>query len=271
MSDHTPPPLTDRKTIDTGVTITVGAFVGALVAETARGRAISDRASIQIAEQYLHHELLRGFSVPRMQIRDLEVDLNFAVASSQRGAFFLEDDEVQKNIGYRMRDFLASLPRHRDFNSYFRNDAHLVARWTSGLDEMTRRFHHVLVRPGMDSASVIHGLSLSVQNYFYELAPDDLQLRVSSLLSRPINKARGADSMQTMIEREIQTIVTSADKSEPQESPESPPNLKILVGAAQLEKLSPNLLSKMKITVSPSDRKWVVSEKDGEKVYILGT
>ena len=103
--------------------------------EAARARAISDQASLHIAGQYLHNEFLRGFSVPRMLIRDLEVDLNFAVASKVRGGFFLEDAEVQKHISYRIRDFLGGLPSHRDFKPYFRKDAELAARWAAGLDE----------------------------------------------------------------------------------------------------------------------------------------
>jgi hypothetical protein len=254
-----------------GNKITVGTFVGALLGETTRARAIGDRASLYVAEQYLQNDLLRGFSVPRMQIRDLEVDLNFAVASKLRGAFFLEDEEVQKYIGYQMRDFLGSLPAHRDFSAYFRDDAELAARWASGLDETTRCFRRIVSKPEADAASAIHSLSLSVQNYFYESAPAGLRLGLFSLLNRPIGKGGRPDSMKTIIEERVRTIITSAGASKPEESSELPLNLEILVGAAQLEKLNPCVLSKIKLTLSSADRRWVASDQDGKKVYILST
>jgi len=265
------PVTRDPKSADAGGTLTVGSFIGALLAETAMGRSISDRASVEIAQQYLHHELLRGFSVPRMQIRDIEMDLNFAVAPRARSSSAFEDEEVRKHIAYRLRDFLASLSGLRDFSPYFRNDKELAARWASGLDEMTVRFRNILSRPVEDSASVVHSLSLSVQNYFYESAFGDLRLTVSSHLASPLRKAGKTVSMKAIIEREVRAIVASADRSAPEESSELPGNLGILVGPVQLEKVNPALLNKMKITVTPSDRRWVASDQDGKKVYILGT
>lgn len=271
MSDLTSQSPVNQKAAETGSGIAVGDFVGALVGETARARAISDLASVQIAERYLHHELLRGFTVPRMQIRDLEIDLNFAVASKSSAGSFLEDEEIQRNISHRIREFLGGLPGVRGFRLYFGNDAKLAARWAGGLEEMTRRFRHILSRPGADCASAISGLSLSVQNHFYESASGGLRSNVSSLLARPIGKAGAAGSMRAVIEREIESIVMSVAKRGPGGSPESAPGVEILVGAAQLEKLNPASLSKMKLTLSPSDRRWVATDQDGKKVYILGT
>ena len=80
--------------------------------------------------------------------------------------------------------------------------------------------------------------------------------------------------LAAVTEQQIRTIVTSADKSGSAQSPggdAASPNLEILVGAAQLNTLNPALLSKMKITISPSDRRWVASEQDGKTVHILAT
>ncbi len=253
--------------------ITLGSFLGALLEEIGRARAISDRASVQVAEQYLRHELLKGFPVPRMQFRDVEVELNFAVASKLHGAFFLEDEEVQKSISYQMRDFLSSLPGHRDFRTYFGKDTALAARWNGGLDEMARRFAHILAKPTADAEAVIQILSLSVRNHFHESASGDLRMTVSMLLARSLQKQPGEpDSMQAIVEQHVRAIVTSMDRSRREGAAlDAAPNLNILVGAAELEKLNPAVLNRVKITVSPSDRRWVVTDQDGKKIHILGT
>lgn len=249
--------------------VTIDVFVGALLGEITKGRAISDQASVRLAEYYLNSELLKGFPVPRMQISTLEVDLQFAVAAKARESLLLEDEEVQKSIRYQMRDFLGSLPNHPAFHTYFRNDASLSVKWKGGLDDLSRRIGQVLTKPPTDCAAVIHKLSVSAQNYFCELAPDDLRLSVSSLLMRPLKRGKDKMSLRTIIEEQVRAIVAPLGGGNKETAPEAPVDLNILVGAAELEKLNPSLLNKMKITVSPSDRRWVVSEKDEKKVYIL--
>ena len=250
--------------------ITLDAFLGGLLAGAARARTVSDKASVQIADQYLRHDLLKGFPVPRMQVRDLEVVLHFAVSSKLAAASSLQDDEVQRSICYQMTDFLGGLPAHRDFKDYFGTDAQLAGKWTASLEAMTRRFSQVMAKVA-DSASAIHGLSLSVRNYFYETAPEHRRKDVSSLLARRLRKTGEERSMQGIIEEQIRTIVTSMEQVTPEAGENGALNFNILVGAAELEKLNPAVLNSIKITLNPADRRWVVSEHDGQKVYTLGT
>jgi len=259
----------ERRRADMGMT-TIDAFVGALLAEISKGRGISDHASVRLAEYYLNHELLKGFPVPRMQVSTLDIDFQFAVAVNARASHLLEDPEIQKGIRYRLVDFLAGLPADRDFREYFRGDASLGAKWKDGLADLSRRLEQVLAKPAPDGIELIQKLSVSAHNYFYESAPDDLRLHVSSLLMRPLKRREDHKSMTMVIEERIREIVAVVSEGRAQVA-EAPDDFQILVGAKDLEKLNPSLLNRMKITVSPSDRRWVVSEKDGEKIHILGT
>jgi len=251
--------------------ITVKAFVGALLDEVAQARVLSDQASLHVAQRYLDNDLLRGFPVPRMQISTIDLELNFAVASRLDGPSFLDDEEVQRNVGYQLRELLHSLPGRPEFHAYFGKDVELAARWRNGLGEMTTRFVKVLARPSTEVAGVVRALSLSAQNYFCESAPEELRHKVSALLGQAMDgyKAEGADSMKAIVEREIVAILSALDKSVKEEAAGGPPDLNVLIGAAELEKLNPGLLHRVKITVSPSDRRWVATEQDGKKIYIL--
>lgn len=249
---------------------TIDAFVGALLKEIAKGRAISDQASVRLAEAYLKDELLKGFPVPRMQIGELQVDLNFAMAAQARESVLLQDEEVQKNIGHCMRGFLGSLPRDRNFRAYFRNDAALASRWREGLDELIARIERALTRPPTDYRTVFQKLSVSTHNYFCELAPGDLQLPVTALLAKPIRRRADALSMKALIEEYVRGIVAPLTGNGHDVVREEAHDFNILVGAAELQKLDTSMLNKLKITISPADRRWVVSEKDGHKIHILG-
>ena len=58
-----------------------------------------------------------------MAIREMELNLNFALASKLQAASFLEDEEVRKNIAHRLRDYLATLPADREcWQSFYQFD-----------------------------------------------------------------------------------------------------------------------------------------------------
>jgi hypothetical protein len=251
--------------------ITLKAFVGTLLEEVTRARAASDQASMRLAQQYLDTELLKGFPVPRMQIRDMEIELNFAVASKQGRASFLEDERVQKNIGYQIRDFMSELPSREEFKPYFGDNLEIVDKWKSGLDDLAGRFSEILSKPASDPQSVINNLSLTAENYFYELAPDQMRFQISTILERRFQpkKSSGAGTIKAAVQKEITAIIAAMDKRMKEGVPDDSPDLNLLLGASELEKLNPSLLHKVKISISSSDRRWVVTDQNGEKVAIL--
>jgi hypothetical protein len=252
--------------------ITLDSFLGALLEQLGRAREISDKASLRTAEYYLHHELLKGFPVPHMQFRDVEVELHFAVASRLHGPDFREDEETRKNITYQLRELLSGLPNHRDFKQYFGENAEIAARWMARLDEMGQRFEQILSKPTADAASAIYGLSLCVRNYFYESASEELRPNVSSILSRSLRKQSSEPhSMQDIIGARIYAIVTSTDKASQISDSEASLKLNVLVCSAELEILNPSVLNRIKITANPADRRWVARDKEGRKVYTLST
>src|SRR5438045_374816 len=99
--------------------ITIRQFLGALLEEVTKARAISDAASVQIAKKYLEHPFLKGFPVPRMHVRDIELELSFAVAGDVSAVSIFEDEEVRQNIRHQIRQFLENLPSNPDLSSFF--------------------------------------------------------------------------------------------------------------------------------------------------------
>lgn len=54
-------------------------YLGGIFNSITRARAMADAQTVQIAEQYAQHELLRHFSVPRMRFSDIELTIPVAV------------------------------------------------------------------------------------------------------------------------------------------------------------------------------------------------
>ena len=54
-------------------------YLGGIFNSITRARAMADAQTVQIAEQYAQHDLLRHFSVPRMRFSDIELTIPVAV------------------------------------------------------------------------------------------------------------------------------------------------------------------------------------------------
>src|SRR5262245_25885704 len=98
--------------------ITLKSFLGAFLEQVTIARAMGDSASVRVAEQYRNHEFLKGFPIPRMHIKDLQLELNFAVASKAGASSIFEDEEVKKNICLKIRQFVATLPDQERFKQF---------------------------------------------------------------------------------------------------------------------------------------------------------
>jgi hypothetical protein len=92
---------------------TLNEYLGGLFASITDARALSDAQTVQVAEQYAKHDLLKHFSVPRMRIGDIELTIPVAIEGlSERSAYQLDPignaefkrvcaRELSRFVGYR--------------------------------------------------------------------------------------------------------------------------------------------------------------------------
>jgi hypothetical protein len=247
--------------------ITLDEFVGALLAGVTRGRALSDSASAQVAQQYAEHDLLKGFPIPRMTIQHLDAELTFAVASKLGAAAALVDAELQKNATYRLSQMLSALPEEPVLQEYLGNNAESGAAWRKGLDGFALRLGTVLAQPATNLDEVLSALTVTIVNYVYEST--DTVARAKLFGGRASNGelARGsADALSAFIEARVRAVLAPIM---PTQRPDSDSRLAILVSASELEGLNPAVLHKAKVTIAPSDRRWIEIEQNGVKVKVL--
>ncbi len=92
---------------------TLNEYLGGLFSSITDARVMADVQTVQVAEQYAKHDLLKHFSVPRMRISDIELTIPVAIENlSERSITQLDpigNDEfkrvaaqqLSRNVGYK--------------------------------------------------------------------------------------------------------------------------------------------------------------------------
>lgn len=258
--------------------ITVSNFVGALMQALASGRTMSDQISAKIADRYLDHDYLRGFPVPRMTLKQVDVEVNFAVGSTTLLSTALRQPEVGKNIINRFRYVLEGLPNTEVFRKQFGQRAFRDEDWQAGAEELMASVQQILAEPPVDKAMLQHLLILASENFFYRMHQVRPQAGLLSGLRRifsteeaqpaAADPAAQVDAIRAWITQQVAAVLDAAIPGGLGGIDEAP-DLQILVGGGELESKDPGHLHSAKLSFTSEDRKWVASEKNGDKTYIL--
>jgi hypothetical protein len=258
--------------------ITVSNFIGALMQALSSGRAMSDQTSARIADRYLQHDYLRGFPVPRMTLKNVEVEVNFAVGSTTQLATTLKHPEVAKNITHRFRDMAQQLPASDLFKNQFGTRAFRDEDWKQGIDELTEAVQRILAEPPGDKSTLQHLLTLATENFLYRMHHSRPQLGLLAGLRGMFGAAAQAtpatpteaqaDAIRNWATQQVGNVLGASVPGGLDSADESP-DLQILVGGNELETKDAAKMHTAKLSFSAEDRKWVASERNGEKTFIL--
>ncbi len=246
-----------------------------------KGRTLSDQVSVQIADRYLQHDYLRGFPVPRMSLKTVEVEVNFAVGATTQLASLMKQPEIGRNIVNRFRDLLHDLPNSDMFRSQFGQRAFRDEDWKSGTDELIDAVQKILAEPPSDKATLQHLLTLATENFFYRMhqarPQAGLLAGLRGMFGAAATPAAGGDTrtdaartdaIRSWTTQQVGSVLGAAIPGG-LDGLDEEPDLQILVGGGELEGRSAGQLHKAKLSFTSEDRKWVASEKDGARTFIL--
>lgn len=71
---------------------TLNEYIGSLITNVTKARVLSDIKSVEVAQKYAEHDLLKHYSIPKMKIDDVEFSVPIAIAPNQ------DNSKVSKNI-----------------------------------------------------------------------------------------------------------------------------------------------------------------------------
>lgn len=252
----------------------VSKLVGAFTHGLTLSRAKSDATSVNIAQKYLKNEFLRGFPVPRMSLKNVDLELNFAVGPSSRIASLLQEPEICKNITYQFHDVVNTLSKSTDFQKVFGQPPppSLCRRAISSLESNVTR---ILSKKSIDIDLLQHTLVLALENFLRELHRHKPESNALSGFRRLFSKEEptqvkspDADSIRNWATKKVNDVLNSAlpgGLANLEEGDE----LNIMLGGPELEGLNTEHLHKAKLSFNADDRKWVATETNGKKSYIL--
>ena len=260
--------------------ITMSNFIGAIMQALTASRMMSDHSSLKVADHYLQDDFLRGFPIPRMTLKTVDVEVNFAVGPTTQLENHLAEPEVSKNIANRFRDLLAELPNTHLFRSEFGQQERRSDEWKEGTETLMSDIERILAHPPADKHSLQHMLVLSIENFFYRMHQNKPKAGLLHGLRRMFGNAdaetespapdadRQTDAIRTWTSEQVRHILDASipgglDKTE------DSPDLRILIGGQDLDTKDIGKLHKAKLSFTSEDRRWVATDKDGEKSYML--
>jgi hypothetical protein len=254
--------------------ISLRQFLGALISEVTRARVISDSASAAVALRYLDHDLLKAFPIPRMQIKDLDVELHFAVAPGVEGVTVFAETAVRQHVRLQLASYLRTLPDEPDLKPHFDGDATLAQHWATESAALDPKFEEVMARPGADRGNLVRSLSLLIKNLVLTVAlhstSTSLLTRMREIFTRSSTAAGTETALDEHIRNAVEQTLVAVDTDDADGSAlEDLFDLNVLVTADDLAKLDPRAIQKLKLTFYSSDRKWVVGDHEGEKKNLL--
>jgi hypothetical protein len=250
--------------------VTIRQFVGAMLEQITRARVAADAASVRVAHQYLQHEVLKGFSVPGMHVREVELELTFAVAPGWKPAGDFAGPDARLSAVNQLEHFVEQLPDHAEVKPYFDRDRGLAARWRASLPALRERFDRTLADNSGDAAPAA-AIGLLIENHFYATVQDGRELL--SLITLPFTRNRAAaprPAVHQYILDGVSGILDSVSQTAGSaEALLDAPDIRVLIGSDELDRVPRERLHRMKLTIGSNDRRWVVSEADGQQVHTL--
>lgn len=259
-------------------------LIGAILRDIAQGRVTSDLYSREVSRYYEQDSLLRLFPIPRTEIKEVEIDLKFAIAEIDIDPDRTEDRGAQfSGIFERYSDAFTTVVFEKMFATSKKNTA-----WQNFVIEFDLPENRLKLKTEM-----VNYFELNKDKLIEEIATDpsrgtqnDLILKktdtlngLKETLERVVYSQldlsavpKGGDALSAAkqsINKEIQSqLDLLSNDIEYVEATEY--KAEVLITAEELQKISIESISSIKIVTSMRNYVWSqVSDKDGQIIRRL--
>jgi len=260
--------------------------LGGLIGQIDRGRSQADLASVEVANVYRNHPLLRAFPVPKIRLDQLELDLKLAFASppAGRGIF---TPQARARVLDRISTLLRELPEAEpDLRELLRPerpdrpespgpgpdrperpeterravelDPEQV--WGPGRDDAQRRIGDVLpTGVEADAVSLAAAASTIVRGALLgSVVRQEAQVPIARVRAFI---ARQADEFEDRLREQLRVIL---EEEIARERP-GDGGLEVMITAEELHALPPDKVTSVRLTLRESDREWTsIEEAEGQ-------
>ncbi len=216
--------------------VNLNEYIGSITSSLTEARMISDLKTLEIAEKFAKHDLLKHFSIPRFRAQNIELTIPMAIAS-------LQQDEVIKhepidNIAFNSQTYQL-LKNMSKADSFERKTSVLLRKKIAQKTDFLEKS----LKSGVDKHSVMKEFSSSLTNDFLSISKENL------------------DTIELAKKLEKVLIHSINDKKELKTK-----HTKVIVEASKLKEINPVNLIQVKMTLTEEGMEWHTIENDkGEK------
>lgn len=225
-------------------------YLSGILSEVSKARATSDYKSAQIAEEYLKDKILKGYSIPRMRISNVEIDLPVAIDSLK------ESNLINRNVDM---DTTADAVYENLCKNFSLSQAEIDKLYSSGISStIKKQISTTLSRllTSEDGIPINEADSLSIINdinTYSTLIVVYFKNSVEKSFTLPSTVS--VDEMSQMLSKQLCAVFIAKDLSE----------IKVVAEASQLKDISEKAIFHIKMNVIEDGMEWAISQnQNGE-------
>lgn len=211
--------------------VNLNEYLGGIATSLAEARLMSDLKSLEIAEKFAKHDLLKHFSIPRFKAQQIELSIPVAIGSL----------EAQLDTQYEPIDNVA-----------FNSQTYTLLKNQSKVTAFDRKIS-TAIRSLIAEESELLEKNIKAQNdvpsalkqYAYRVAE-----RFSAVYRKNVNVKLLTAQLYEALTPAIQTKATT--KQQP----------KVIVEAHKLQEINPENIVRIKMTLNEEGMEWFTSEND---------
>lgn len=232
-----------------------------------RGRSHADIATLEIARAYKDNPLLAEFPIPRMTIDEIVIDLKVAVADvSEEAAETKTTKDARDKIAQGFERTLSELPKETAIVALSRKYPNFKKTLAASVDTMAKSLRESIYSDEnkkinasmfskMAAATVRAELSAAIASP--DISSDIKTTNAFLSKDAPELEKRMMRRLEAIIIREAAPIASGSSDTKER-------TITVLATAAELETVSPEKITTIKLTLKEADRAWAQTE-DGEQ------
>ena len=235
-------------------------YIGGLVAHITEARTISDLKSLEVAEGFAKHDLLKHFSVPRFRVHNIEMDIPVglvqgAIPKNQTAtaAGFFDNRTFNAQAYKAIKKVLKTESLPKAVSAPILKS---IADNSMRLEKDLQAGKEISASLGKLSKTVSMASTKTLQRFNKQLTP-----AVSSRIKKLPN-------LQAVLEQELRAELKPSIR--PPKDPGGVENMDVIFEAHKLKEFKPDNIVRIKLTLAEEGMEWhTMQDESGESVSKL--
>ncbi|CAM1365178.1 hypothetical protein [Tenacibaculum xiamenense] len=215
--------------------VNLNEYLGGIATSIAEARLMSDLKSLEIAEKFAKHNLLKHFTIPRFKAQNVE--LTIPVAIGELSSDYEKDYEPINNIEFNSQTYTI-LKNSSKVNTFDRKTSTLLRSLIAEETDILEKN----LKANQNNEEFLDQFSMRVAERFLSIYPKKLDYK---FLVKQLNS-------------NLKPLISSKQVVKQ--------NTKVIVEAHKLNEIKPENIIQIKMTLNEEGMEWYTSENDNGEI-----